>query len=66
MENAFYLMLKALFVLKIFMCLSKLSDHVRKRHNKKAEAVFKIYEVTDCTTNNCNTHITQHLKSKGN
>ena len=48
------------------MCLSKLSDHVGKRHNNKAEAVFKIYEVTDCTTNNCNTHITQHLKSKGN
>ena len=31
MKNAFYLILKAFFVLKIFKCLSGLFGHVEKR-----------------------------------
>ena len=27
-------------------------------------ANFKIYDITDCTTNNFNAHITQYLKKK--
>ena len=31
-------------------------DHVGKRLDKKAEGYFKIYDVTDWTANNFNTH----------
>ena len=45
MKNAFYFMLKALFVLDM-----------------EAKYNFKIYGVTDWTTNNYNSFIVQHLK----
>ena len=61
-ENAFYFMLKALFVLEIFTHLSYLFGYVEKRLDKKAMVNFKIYYVTEWTTNNYNTHITQYLK----
>ena len=48
-KNAFYFTLKALFVLEIF--LSRLFSHVEKRFDKKAKVNFKIYDVTDWTTN---------------
>ena len=54
MKNAFYFMLKALFVLEIFTCLSWL--------NKKVMLDFKIYDVADWTTNNYNTNISQYRK----
>ena len=41
MKNAFYFILKALFVLKIFTLLSLLFDHVRKWRDKKAKFNFK-------------------------
>ena len=61
MKNAFYFMLKALFVLEIFTFLSWLFGYVEKRLDKKAMVNFKIYDVTDWTTNNYNIS-----ESKGN
>ena len=37
-------------------------DHVGKRLDKKAKGYFKIYDVTDWTANNFNTHNAQYLK----
>ena len=50
-KNVFYFMLKALFVLKIFTFLSWLFGYVGKWLDKKAVVNFKIYDVTDWTTN---------------
>ena len=47
MKNAFYFMLIALFVLKVFTFLSRLFGYVEKRFDKKAMVNFKIYDVTD-------------------
>ena len=60
--NAFYSMLNALFVLEIIIFLSRLFGYLEKRLDKKAVISFNIYNVTDWTTNNYNTHITQYLK----
>ena len=55
MKNAFYFMLKALSVLKMFTFLSLLFGYAEKRLDKKTRVNFKIYDVTDWTANNCNT-----------
>ena len=57
MKNAFYFMLKAPFILEIFVFLS---DFLGTPLDKKVN--FKIYDITDWTKNNYNTHITQYLK----
>ena len=62
MKNAFYFMLKPLFVLEIFKFLFWCFGYVEKRLQKKAKVNFKIYDVTDWTTNNYNTDIVQYLK----
>ena len=62
-KNAFYFTLKALFVLEIFTFLSRLFGYVRKDLDKKDEVNFKIYNVTDWTTNDYNKHIVQYLKN---
>ena len=62
MKNAFYFMLKALFVLEIFKFFFWCFGYVEKRLHKKAKVNFKIYDVTDWTTNNYNTDIVQYLK----
>ena len=62
MENTFYFMLKALFVLEIFTFLSWLFGYVEKWLDKKAVINFRIYGVTDWTTNNYNTYISLCLK----
>ena len=62
MENAFYFMLKALFVFKIFTYLSQLFGYVEKRLDNKALVIFKMYQVADRTANNSNIHITQYFK----
>ena len=41
MENAFYFMLKALFILNIITFLSLLFGHIRKRLDKKARLILK-------------------------
>ena len=64
MNNAFYVILKALFVLKIFKFLSLFFGHVGKRLDKKARVNFKIYDVTTWLTNIYDTHcpISQAVK----
>ena len=59
MKNAFYFILKALFVLKIFKFLSRLFGHV-----KKDKVNFKIHNVTTWFINNYNTRIAQYLTVK--
>ena len=59
MKNALYSMLKALFDLKMFIFLSWRFGYVEKQFNKNSMVDFKIYDVTDWTTN---TYITQYLK----
>ena len=57
MKNAFYFILKAFYVLKIFKFLSfwtcRKNGLIRKKVN------FKNYDVTGWLTNNFNTHIFQ-------
>ena len=54
---AFYFILKALFVLKIFRFLFWLFGHVVKRLDKKDKVNFKFYDIRAWLTgNNCNTH----------
>ena len=62
-KNAFYFMLKALFVLEIFPFLSWLFGYVEKGLNKGAKDNFKLDDVIDWTTNNCNTYIAQYRKN---
>ena len=56
MKNAFYFMLKALFVLEIFKFLSWVFGYVEKQLDKKVKAYSKIYDVTDWSR-----HIAQYL-----
>ena len=62
MRNAFYFMLKARSVLEIFTFLSRLYGYVEKQLDKQAKVIFKIYDVTDRTTNNYNIYIPQYLQ----
>ena len=56
-------MLKVLVVLEISTSIFVLNfGNVEKRLDKKAKVNFKIYDITDWTTNNCNTHIAQYLR----
>ena len=68
MKNVFYFMLKlkALSVLEIFTFMSKLFGYLEKRLDKKDIVNFKIYDITDWTTNNHNTRIAQYLKKRNN
>ena len=59
MKNVFY-------VLKIFIFLPWLFNHVGKRLGNKAKANFNLYDVTDLTINNYNTHIVHISRSKDN
>ena len=64
MKNAFYFMLKALFVLEIFT----LFGYAEKRLDKKDDVNFKIYDVTDWATNNYNIYfsISKEVKATRN
>ena len=55
-KNAFYFILKALFVVKIFTLLSWLFGDVEKQLDLKDEVNFKIYDAATWLTNNYNTH----------
>ena len=65
MKNASYFTSKALFVLKIKF-LSLFFGHAAKRLDKKDEVNFKFYDVAAWLKNNCNTHIANISRSKGN
>ena len=56
-NNAICFNVEALFVLKIFLFLSCLFDHVEKWLDLKANANFKIYDVTTRLRNNFNTQV---------
>ena len=58
MKNAFHIMLKGVFVFKMFKLLSWRFCHVGERLDKKAKVNFKIYDITDWETNNYNAYIT--------
>ena len=62
MKNSFYFILKTPFVLEIFTFLSRFYGYVEKELDKKTMINSKIYDVTNWTTSNYNTHITQYLK----
>ena len=51
MKNVFYFILKSLFVLEIFKFLSWLFGYVEERLDKKTKVNFKVYDITDWTTN---------------
>ena len=61
-KYVFYFLFKALFVLQIFTFLFRVFGFLEKRLDKKVMISFKIYGVTDWTTNNQNTYITKDLK----
>ena len=65
MKNVDFI-LKALSVFEIFKFVSRLFRYVEKQLDVKAEVNFKIYDVTERTTNNYNTCISNILRSKRN
>ena len=54
MNNVFYFISKAIFVLKIFTFCPDIFRYVGKGLDKKAKKNFKIYDVTSCNPNNYN------------
>ena len=62
MKNAFYFMLKALLVLKIYAFLFWLFNNVGKSLDEKVKFNFRIYDVPDWIKNNYNTHTAQYLQ----
>ena len=65
MKNAFYFMLKALFVVEISTFLSWIFGYVEEQLDKKVMVYFNTYDVANWTINNHNTHNTIS-RSKGN
>ena len=63
MKNAFYFMLKTLFVLEIFTFLSRLVSYTEKQIDKKVMVTFKIYDIADYKTNNYSTHMIVYKKT---
>ena len=63
-KNPFYFILKAPFFLEVFTFLSRFCGYIEKEPDKKTIVNFKIYDVTDWTKSNYNTHIIQYLKTK--
>ena len=66
MQNAFYFTLKVLVILKMFKFLSWPFGHVGTRLDQKGKIIFKIYDITACLTNNCNTQESQEVRTTGN
>ena len=64
MKNVFYFILKFHFVHETFTLFIYITlfGYVEKRLVEKAMVNFKIYDVTDCTTNDGITQITQYLR----
>ena len=61
MKNAFYFILKALLVLKIFLNFCVTFWPCKKRLELKDKVNFKIYAITAWLTNSYITHIVQYL-----
>ena len=60
MKNVFYFILKALFLLKIFKFCLEFLVMMEKKLDMKVTVNFKIYDVKNWLTNNCNTPIDQY------
>ena len=60
-KNAFYFILKALFVLKTLKFLSWLFKYVEKTAYLEKKVNFEIYDVTAWLTKNYKTNIGQYL-----
>ena len=65
MKNAFYFVFKDLFILQIFTFLSIFFGYVKKTW-EKVMADFKMYDVTDWTTNDYHTIFPNISRSKEN
>ena len=63
-KDAFYSILKVLFIPKIFKYLSWIFGHVKKWLDYKEKVNFEIYDVTVWLAKNYNTHIAQYLTSQ--
>ena len=46
----------------IFKLCPDFFSYIEKRFDGKAQVIFKIYDIINWETNNCNTHIAQYLK----
>ena len=71
MKNAFYFVLKAPFVFKVFFSryfkfLSWLFGYVEKTAQSQRQGYFKIYDVTTWLTNNYDAILSNISRSKGN
>ena len=64
MKDAFCFMLKAFFFLRDLHFCPKRFGYVEKQLDKKSQVDFKIYDVTDWTTNNYNTHYANISRGK--
>ena len=64
MKNAFYFMLKALFVFETFKFFARLFSDVEKQLDQKASVYSKMYDVIDWATDNYNTPIAIYLKKQ--
>ena len=62
MRNAFYIMLKTLFALEIFIFSFWILRYIEKRLDKKAMVNFKIHDVKNWATSNYNTYTAQYIK----
>ena len=65
-KNAFYFMLKAPFVHKVFKFCFHFLVMQKKRFDQKDKVIFKIFDIITWLTNNNNTHIAQYSRSKDN
>ena len=63
MKNAFYFILKALFILRYLSFCPGFCGQVGKWLDRKAKVNSKIYDVTTWETNFYNVHIAQHLRN---
>ena len=63
-QNAFYLTLKALFLLEIFTLLAQNFWSCQIRLETKVNLNSQFYDVTDWTTINYNAHIPQYFKKQ--
>ena len=62
MKNTFYFMLKTLFIPQISKYLSQPFCYVEEQLDEKVKVNFKIQDVKNWITNNCNTYIVQYHK----
>ena len=64
-KNPFYFTLKVLFIISRYLDFCPhFYGHVGKQFDKRTMVNFKICNIKNWETNNCNIHFTQYLKKK--